>query len=85
MKKMKINIFFILYFSLQCPFIDMPMENGDISSIFNADLISNAMKLLVESITHRIGFLNEYQSIMNPSDPDIRYLFIDTPILLYFL
>lgn len=47
------------------------MENGD-TSMFNADLISNAMKLLIESIAHRIGFLNEYQSIMDPSDPDIR-------------
>lgn len=51
----------------------MPVNDGD-SSMFDADLISNAMKLLVESITHRIGFLNEYQSIMDPSDPDIRYI-----------
>ncbi|XP_025200481.1 rho GTPase-activating protein 190 isoform X1 [Melanaphis sacchari] len=67
--------------SLQCPFIDMPVEDGD-SSMFDADLISNAMKLLVESITHRIGFLNEYQSIMDPSDPDIRIImcmFCDDP------
>lgn len=61
------------FFSLQCPFIDMPMENCD-TPMFNANLISNAMKLLVESITQRIGFLNEYQSIMDPSDPDIRYI-----------
>lgn len=45
------------------------------SSVFDVNLISNAMKLLVESITHRIGFLNEYQSIMDPSDPEIRYIF----------
>lgn len=49
------------------------MENCD-TPMFNANLISNAMKLLVESITQRIGFLNEYQSIMDPSDPDIRYI-----------
>lgn len=68
-------MFFVFFhvFSLQCPFIDMPVEDGD-TSMFDADLISNAMKLLVESITHRIGFLNEYQSIMDPSDPDIRYI-----------
>ncbi|VVC36948.1 Hypothetical protein CINCED_3A007446 [Cinara cedri] len=59
--------------SLQCPFIEMPMESGD-SSMFNTDLISKAMKLLVEGITHRIGFLNEYQSIMEQSDPDIRII-----------
>lgn len=51
----------------------MPMEDGE-TSIFNSDLISNAMKLLIQSISHRIGFLNEYQSIMDPSDPDIRYI-----------
>ncbi|XP_050438253.1 rho GTPase-activating protein 190 isoform X3 [Adelges cooleyi] len=59
--------------SLQCPFIEMPMEDGD-PSIFNAELISNAMKLLVQSISHRIGFMNEYQTIMDPSDPDIRII-----------
>lgn len=51
----------------------MPMADGE-TSMFDTELISNAMKLLVESITHRIGFLNEYQSIMEPSDPDIRYV-----------
>lgn len=66
--------FFQLFcFSLQCPFIDMPVSDSG-SSMFDVDLISNAMKLLVESITHRIGFLNEYQSIMDPSDPEIRYI-----------
>uniref|UniRef100_A0A2S2QI88 Rho GTPase-activating protein n=1 Tax=Sipha flava TaxID=143950 RepID=A0A2S2QI88_9HEMI len=67
--------------SLQCPFIDMPVSNSG-SSMFDVDLISNAMKLLVESITHRIGFLNEYQSIMDPSDPEIRIImcmFCDDP------
>lgn len=59
----------------------MPIEDGD-KSMFDADLISNAMKLLVESITHRIGFLNEYQSIMDPSDPDIRYII---PTILFFI
>lgn len=62
-------------FSLQCPFIDMPIVDGG-TSMFDIELISNAMKLLVESITHRIGFLNEYQSIMDPSDPDIRYVLL---------
>lgn len=51
----------------------MPIVDGGMS-MFDTELISNAMKLLVESITHRIGFLNEYQSIMDPSDPDIRYV-----------
>lgn len=51
----------------------MPIVDGG-TSMFDIELISNAMKLLVESITHRIGFLNEYQSIMDPSDPDIRYV-----------
>lgn len=41
--------------------------------MFNTDLISKAMKLLVEGISHRIGFLNEYQAIMEQADPDIRY------------
>lgn len=53
----------------------MPIVDGG-ASMFDIELISNAMKLLVESITHRIGFLNEYQSIMDPSDPDIRYILL---------
>lgn len=51
------------------------MEEGE-KSMFNADLISNAMKLLIQSISHRMGFLNEYQCIMDPSDPDIRYILL---------
>lgn len=61
----------------------MPMADGD-ESMFDAELISNAMKLLVESIAHRIGFLNDYQSIMDPSDPDIRFI-IFLIKLLYLL
>ncbi|XP_050529458.1 rho GTPase-activating protein 190 isoform X3 [Daktulosphaira vitifoliae] len=59
--------------SLQCSFINISMEDGD-TSMFNVDLISNAMKLLIQCITHRDGFINENQLIMDPSDPDIRII-----------
>lgn len=76
--------FLIIIISLQCPFIDMPIEDGD-TTVFNANLISNAMKLLVESITHRIGFLNEYQSILDPSDSDIRYILQTINFILFLV
>lgn len=40
--------------------------------IFNEHLIYNAITLLIENITRKNGYLNEYQSIINPSEPDIR-------------
>jgi len=52
---------------------------------FNMNLISDAMKSLVECITHRIGFLNEYQSIMDPSNnSDIRFV-ISTIINIFYI
>jgi len=52
----------------------MPMQNTD-SALANENLISNALKLLLGSITHRIEFLNENQLISDPSEFDIRYVF----------
>jgi len=70
-------------FSLQCPFINMQMESD--TSMFNMNLMSDAMKLLVESISHRIGFSNEYQSISNTSSSDIRFVLQTIKLIYIFI
>lgn len=71
---LQLYLWIIIIFSLQCPFIDMPMQNTD-SAMANDNLISNALKSLLGSITHRIEFLNENQLISDPSEFDIRYVY----------
>lgn len=65
-----LSIFF--YCSLQCPFIDVTMEDIDPSQRFNANLVADALRQLILSIHHRAGFINVYQSVMDGSEPDIR-------------
>ncbi|XP_034252394.1 rho GTPase-activating protein 190 isoform X12 [Thrips palmi] len=60
--------------SLQCPFIDVTMEDIDPSQRFNANLVADALRQLILSIHHRAGFINVYQSVMDGSEPDIRII-----------
>lgn len=60
--------------SLQCPFIDVTMEDIDPSQRFNADLVADGLRQLILSIHHRAGFINVYQSVMDGSEPDIRII-----------
>ncbi|XP_046682746.1 rho GTPase-activating protein 190 isoform X2 [Homalodisca vitripennis] len=60
--------------SLQCPFIDVSLEEVDGEHRFNASLVANALRQLVQSIRHRAGFINVYQSVMECSEPDIRII-----------
>jgi p190RhoGAP, pG1 and pG2 domains len=54
--------------SLQCPFIDVSVEESSVTAgdcqRFNSVLISDALRQLVQSIQHRAGFLNIYQSVV---------------------
>lgn len=45
---------------------------GNIKQRFNASLIADALGQLLQSIHHRAGFLNVYQSVVDCSEPDIR-------------
>lgn len=38
-------------------------------------LVSDALHQLVQSIHHRAGFLNIYQSVIECVEPDIRYVY----------
>nr|CAD7577933.1 unnamed protein product [Timema californicum] len=58
--------------SLQCPFIDVSTKENATGKRFNASLIAEALGQLIQSIHHRAGFLNVYQSVMDSSQPDIR-------------
>ncbi|XP_065352471.1 rho GTPase-activating protein 190 isoform X6 [Cloeon dipterum] len=63
--------------SLQCPFIDVSVDesvSGGDCQRFNSVLISDALRQLVQSIQHRAGFLNIYQSVVEYSEPDIRII-----------
>ncbi|XP_071440115.1 rho GTPase-activating protein 190 isoform X6 [Hetaerina americana] len=60
--------------SLQCPFIDVSLEDMAPGQRFNASLVGDALRQLIQSIHHRAGFLNIYQSVMECSEPDIRII-----------
>ncbi|KAG8238492.1 hypothetical protein J437_LFUL018422, partial [Ladona fulva] len=60
--------------SLQCPFIDVSLEDVAPGHRFNASLVGDALRQLIQSIHHRAGFLNIYQSVMECSEPDIRII-----------
>ncbi|XP_022207896.1 rho GTPase-activating protein 190 isoform X1 [Nilaparvata lugens] len=59
--------------SLQCPFIDVSLEDVGPDQRFNSALVANALRQLVQSIRHRAGFIHVYQSVMD-SEPDIRII-----------
>lgn len=63
-----------VFYSLQCPFIDVSIEEIDGEQRFNAQLVANALRQLVQSIRHRAGFITVYQSVMECSEPDIRFV-----------
>lgn len=60
-----INLIFL--YSLQCPFMDVCLDQ-----ISEEQLVSDALHQLVQSIHHRAGFLNIYQSVIECVEPDIR-------------
>lgn len=61
--------------SLQCPFIDVSLEGSALERHqFNSIIVSDALKQLVQSIRHRSGFINIYQSVIDSSEPDIRVI-----------
>lgn len=53
--------------SLQCPFMDVCLDQ-----VTEEQLVSDALHQLVQSIHHRAGFLNIYQSVIECVEPDIR-------------
>lgn len=53
--------------SLQCPFMDVCLEQ-----VSDEQLVADALRQLVQSIHHRAGFLNIYQSVIECVEPDIR-------------
>lgn len=53
--------------SLQCPFMDVCLDH-----VTDEQLVSDALHQLVQSIHHRAGFLNIYQSVIECVEPDIR-------------
>ncbi|KAK9758629.1 RhoGAP domain [Popillia japonica] len=55
--------------SLQCPFMDVCLEQ-----VSDEQLVSDALRQLVQSIHHRAGFLNIYQSVIECVEPDIRII-----------
>ncbi|XP_008482595.1 rho GTPase-activating protein 190 [Diaphorina citri] len=63
---------------LQCPFIDVSIEEEPDPSAhvarFNTKLIVNALEQLIQSIKHRAGFINNYQSVIECTEPDIRII-----------
>ncbi|KAL1130273.1 hypothetical protein AAG570_013211 [Ranatra chinensis] len=60
--------------SLQCAFIDVSLEDVCSGKRFNASLVTNALRHLLQSIRHRAGFINIYQSVLECSEPDIRII-----------
>ncbi|GLH15539.1 GTPase-activating protein CdGAPr [Gryllus bimaculatus] len=60
--------------SLQCPFIGVSLDDIEPGHRFGASLIIEALRQLIQSIHHRAGFLNVYQSPMECSEPDIRII-----------
>ena len=59
--------------SLQCPFIDVAVEDLEPDKRFPSSLVKEALQQLVQAINHRAGFLNIYQSVIECLEPDIRY------------
>lgn len=59
--------------SLQCPFIDVCFEDIEQDRRFPNSLVKDALQQLIQSINHRAGFLNIYQSVIECLEPDIRY------------
>lgn len=55
--------------SLQCPFMDVCAEE-----ITDDQLVADALHQLIQSIHHRAGFLNIYQSVIDCVEPDIRII-----------
>ncbi|XP_049781040.1 rho GTPase-activating protein 190 isoform X2 [Schistocerca cancellata] len=60
--------------SLQCPFIGVSVDEMDPSQRFSPSLIAEALRQLIQSIHHRAGFINVYQSVLECSEPDIRII-----------
>ncbi|KAL1455174.1 hypothetical protein WDU94_009286 [Cyamophila willieti] len=64
--------------SLQCAFIDVSIEEETDPSThmarFNTKLIVKALEQLIQSIKHRAGFINNYQSVIECTEPDIRII-----------
>lgn len=60
------------FHSLQCPFIDVCIEDLEQDKRFPTSLVKDALQQLVQSINHRAGFLNIYQSVIECLEPDIR-------------
>lgn len=58
--------------SLQCPFIDVCVEDLEPDKRFPHSLVKEALQQLIQSINHRAGFLNIYQSVIECLEPDIR-------------
>ncbi|XP_053593266.1 rho GTPase-activating protein 190 isoform X1 [Microplitis demolitor] len=60
--------------SLQCPFIDVCVEDLEPDKRFPHSLVKEALQQLIQSINHRAGFLNIYQSVIECLEPDIRII-----------
>ncbi|XP_014212996.1 rho GTPase-activating protein 190 [Copidosoma floridanum] len=60
--------------SLQCPFIDVALEDLEQDKRFPSSLVKEALQQLVQAINHRAGFLNIYQSVIECLEPDIRII-----------
>ncbi|XP_032451674.1 rho GTPase-activating protein 190 isoform X7 [Nasonia vitripennis] len=60
--------------SLQCPFIDVAVEDLEQDKRFPTSLVKDALQQLVQAINHRAGFLNIYQSVIECLEPDIRII-----------
>lgn len=60
--------------SLQCPFIDVCIDDleQEKHKRFPTSLVKDALQQLIQSINHRAGFLNIYQSVIECLEPDIR-------------
>ena len=80
------KIFHFIFYSLQCPFIDVTESEDRLketaiaqrsspdSSLFKHVMVEDALRALIESIRHRSGLLNIYNKSApsNPGEPDIR-------------
>ncbi|XP_033214904.1 rho GTPase-activating protein 190 isoform X3 [Belonocnema kinseyi] len=60
--------------SLQCPFIDVCIDDLEQNKRFPSSLVKEALQQLVQSINHRAGFINIYQSVIECLEPDIRII-----------
>ncbi|XP_025830625.1 rho GTPase-activating protein 190-like isoform X2 [Agrilus planipennis] len=55
--------------SLQCPYMDVNLDQ-----ITEDQLVNEALHQLIQSIHHRAGFFNIYQSVIDCVEPDIRII-----------